>query len=121
MARAVVPDEFALIAKQLQEWCEDDTIELIMTTGGTGLSPRDVTPQATRSIADFEVAGIGELMRSKTVGKSQNATLSRAGAMVRTGTLIINLPGSPKGVSEMFKAVKDVIPHAVEMMRGGGH
>lgn len=121
VARANVPDEFNLIAAQLREWCAVDTIELVLTTGGTGLAPRDVTPQATRAVGDFAVEGIGELMRAKTIGKTKNATLSRAGAVVRDGTLIINFPGSPKGVSEMFGAVKGVLPHAVEMMRGGGH
>lgn len=120
-ARAVVADEHDLIVEQLQNWCATDDIRLILTTGGTGLAPRDVTPQATKSVADYEIAGISEFMRITTTTKTPTAILSRAIAVVSSKTLIINLPGSPKGVHEMLTCISDIIPHAIDMIDGGGH
>ena len=91
---------------------------MILTTGGTGLGPRDVTPEATRAVIDFEVSGITEAMRIQTLSETNFAMLSRAVAGVRNGCLIINFPGSPTGVIQTIKIVADVIPHALEMIRG---
>jgi molybdenum cofactor synthesis domain-containing protein len=93
----------------------------VFTTGGTGLGPRDVTPEATISICEKIVPGLGELMRLKGLEKTPNAILSRSIAGIRKNTLIINLPGSPKAVRECLDIVMHVLPHALKMMRGGGH
>ena len=96
----------------------DDIAELIITTGGTGVSPRDVTPEATLQVVERTIPGIAELMRSKSLEKTPMASLSRACAGIRGRTLIINLPGSPKGAVENLEAVWQVIGHAVDKIRG---
>ena len=113
---AVVPDEKGLIKEKLIAFSKK--VDLVLTTGGTGLSPRDVTPEATREVIDKEISGIAEAMRSAGLGKTKRAMLSRAVAGVRGNTLIINLPGSPKAVREGLEAIMDVIPHAIEKIRG---
>jgi molybdopterin biosynthesis enzyme MoaB len=95
-------------------------VDLILTTGGTGLSPRDVTPEATLEVIDREVPGIAEAMRAASLRKTPRGMLSRAVAGVRGNTLIINLPGSPRAVEENLSAVLEVIPHAVEKLKGSG-
>ncbi len=114
----VIPDDFELIVSTLSEWSDSDIAELILTTGGTGVSPRDVTPEATMQVADRLIPGIGELMRSKSLEKTVMASLSRAVGAIRNQTLIINLPGNPKGAVENLEAVWHVIGHAVEKIRG---
>ena len=114
----VIPDDFTTIAATLQEWADGDLAELILTTGGTGVSPRDVTPEATLQVVERIIPGIGELMRTRSLGKTPMAALSRAIAGIRGRTLIINLPGSPKGAVENLEAVWQVIGHAVEKIRG---
>lgn len=114
----IIPDDFDLIVSTLMEWSDTDVAELILTTGGTGLSPRDVTPEATMRVVDRLIPGIGELMRLKSLEKTPMASLSRAVAGVRRHTLIINLPGSPKGAVENLEAVWPVVGHAVEKIRG---
>lgn len=112
----VIPDEKGLIKEKLIAFSKK--VDLVLTTGGTGLSPRDVTPEATREVIDKEIPGIAEAMRSAGLGKTKRAMLSRAAAGIRGNTLIINLPGSPKAVKEGLEAVMDVIPHAVEKIKG---
>lgn len=114
----VIPDDFGQIVTVLTEWADADTADLILTTGGTGVAPRDVTPEATQQVVERVVPGIGELMRLKSLEKTIMAPLSRAMAGIRGRTLIINLPGSPKGALENLEAVWPVIGHAVEKIRG---
>jgi molybdopterin adenylyltransferase len=112
----IIPDEKGLLKEKLIDYCTK--VDLVLTTGGTGLSPRDITPEATREVVDKEVPGIAEAMRSAGLQKTKRAMLSRAIAGVRRNTLIINLPGSPKAVKEGLEAVMDVIPHAIEKIKG---
>src|SRR5512135_995571 len=112
----VIPDEKELIKQKLIDY--STKVDLIITTGGTGLSPRDVTPDATIEVIDREIPGIAEAMRMEGLKKTDRAMLSRAVAGVRGNTLIINLPGSPKAVKENLGAILDVIPHAVEKIKG---
>ena len=112
----VIPDEKGLIKEKLIDYSKK--VDLVITTGGTGLSPRDVTPEATREVIDREIPGIAETMRSLGLKKTKRAMLSRAVAGVRGNTLIINLPGSPKAVREGLEAIMDVIPHAIEKIKG---
>ncbi len=114
----IVPDESELIAAKLLEWVDGDGLDVIITTGGTGLSPRDVTPEATLSVVDRLVPGFGEAMRAASLTKTPLGMLSRAVAGVRKKTLIINLPGSPKAVRECLEAILPALPHAVETSRG---
>jgi len=114
----IIPDEVDVIASKLAEWSDGGEVDIILTTGGTGLSQRDVTPDATLSIVDKVVPGFGETMRAETFGVAPMAILSRAVAGVRGKCLIINLPGSPKAVKECLEVVLPVIPHAVEIIKG---
>ena len=114
----VVPDEKDVIASKLTEWADEGGVDVILTTGGTGLGPRDVTPEATLSIIDKVVPGLAEAMRADTFNITPTAILSRAVAGVRRQCLIINLPGSPKAVRECLKVILPVIPHAVEIIKG---
>jgi molybdenum cofactor synthesis domain-containing protein len=121
VAKSVVPDEEHLIARELDRFCDEAGSDVVFTTGGTGLGPRDVTPEATSSVCDRLVPGFGELMRAGSLKKTRHAVLSRGIAGIRGSTLIINLPGSPKAVRECLELILDILPHAVEMMHGGGH
>jgi molybdenum cofactor synthesis domain-containing protein len=114
----VVPDEREVIAGRLTEWADGGNVDVILTTGGTGLGPRDVTPEATLSILDKVVPGFAEAMRAKTFEATPFAILSRAVAGIRGRCLIINLPGSAKAVRECLKVVLPAIPHAVEIIKG---
>ena len=114
----IVPDEVDIIAKRLIEWADSGAVDVILTTGGTGLSSRDVTPEATLSVIQKVVPGIAEAMRVETLKNTSFAMLSRAVAGVRGKCLIINLPGSPKAVRECLEVVLPVIPHAVEIIKG---
>jgi molybdopterin adenylyltransferase len=115
----VVPDEQDRIAEAIRRLADERRLDLIFTTGGTGLAPRDVTPQATRSVVDYEVPGIAEAMRAESLKKTPAAMTSRAIAGVRGRTLVVNLPGSPKGVRECLEVILPALPHAVSVMRGG--
>ena len=114
----IVPDEVDIIANKLAEWADEGGVDVIITTGGTGLSQRDVTPEATLSITDKVVPGFAEAMRAKTLEVTPMAMLSRATAGVRGKCLIINLPGSPKAVRECLAIILPAIPHAIEIIKG---
>ena len=117
----IVPDEMNEIVERLAEFSDREGVDLVLTTGGTGLSPRDVTPEATAAACERMAPGFGELMRAEGLKKTPNAILSRAVAGIRENTLIINLPGSAKAVRECLGAILPVLPHAIDMLRGGGH
>lgn len=112
----ILPDERDLIRQKLLEYV--NKVDLILTTGGTGLSPRDVTPEATMDVIEREIPGIAETMRMESLKKTNRAMLSRAVAGVKGQTLIINLPGSPTAVKENLEVILDVIPHAIEKIKG---
>lgn len=114
----VVPDEVERIVAALVELTARADVDLVLTTGGTGLAPRDVTPQATLSTLEYEVPGIGEVMRAESVKVTPAGMLSRGVAGVRQGTLIVNLPGSPKAVREILVAIAPALPHAVSTLKG---
>lgn len=115
---AVLPDEADRIAGRLRDLADRGAADAIFTTGGTGVAPRDVTPEATRAVLDREIPGLGELMRSEGLKSTSFAALSRAVAGIRGRTLIINLPGSPKGALESLGAVVPLVPHMVDLMQG---
>jgi molybdenum cofactor synthesis domain-containing protein len=114
----IVPDERDQIAAKLRAWCDAGDLDLLLTTGGTGLAARDITPEATLDVAERIAPGIAEAMRAEGMRHTPKAMLSRAVAVVRGRTLIINLPGSEKGVRESLAAVLDVLPHAADLLRG---
>jgi len=114
----IVPDEQGLIAEKLAKWADEDDLDLVFTTGGTGLAPRDVTPEATLSVVDRTVPGFAEAMRAESLKKTPMAMLSRAVAGTRGKCLIVNLPGSPKAVRECLEVILPVLPHAAETLSG---
>ncbi len=117
-ARRIIPDEKELIRQTLIELCEADTIDLILTTGGTGVSPRDVTPDATRDVIERDIPGMAEEMRRQSGLVTPHAMISRAIAGIRNQTLIINLPGSPRGARENLNVVLAALNHAIEKIQG---
>ena len=117
-AYAVIPDEREGIAATLKEWADEKGLDLIVTTGGTGLSPRDVTPEATKGVIDFEVDGMAEAMRMASMTKTPHAMLSRAVVGVRGRCLIVNLPGSPRGVRENLETLLPALPHGLAKLKG---
>lgn len=114
----VLPDERALIAQKIRTLADSGVIDLVLTTGGTGVAPRDVTPEATRDVVDRELPGMAEAMRAESLKKTPRAMISRAIAGIRGRTLIVNLPGSPRAVRENLSIVLPAIPHAVEKIQG---
>ena len=115
---AVLPDEKGQIADYLRNTCDSGVVDVLFTSGGTGLAPRDVTPEATLSVIERIVPGIPEAIRAYSMQKTNRAMLSRGAAGVRGRTLIINLPGSPRAVAECMEVVLPVLAHAVETLRG---
>lgn len=113
----VLPDEMVLIRDLLIEWAESGEMDVILTTGGTGFSPRDVTPEATQAVIQRLTPGLAEAMRSASLQITPHAMLSRATAGIRSSTLIINLPGSPRGAIENLAVLVPILPHAVELLR----
>jgi len=114
----ILPDTKSLITDQLTAWADGQACDLIVTCGGTGVSPRDVTPEATRDVVDRELPGFGERMRAASLEKSPHAIVSRAIAGIRAGCLIINLPGSPRAATENLAAVWEAVPHTVAKLQG---
>jgi molybdenum cofactor synthesis domain-containing protein len=116
--RGVIPDERARIAESLAALASSGEYDVVFTSGGTGPALRDVTPEATRDVIEREIPGLGELMRLEGLKSTRRAVLSRSTAGIRGTTLIVNLPGSPKGALESLNAVADLVPHVVELLRG---
>lgn len=114
----VVPDEQAMIRSKLRIMTEDDTVDLVLTTGGTGLAPRDRTPEATLEVVERVIPGLAELMRAVGVQEDPRAALSRAVVGVRRGSLIVNLPGSPRGARTSLVAVIGVLEHTIDQIQG---
>jgi molybdopterin adenylyltransferase len=114
----VVPDDRLTISNQLIRMTEAVGADLILTTGGTGFSPRDITPEATLDVIERQVPGIPEAMRSKSLAITDRAMLSRAVAGIRNKTLIVNLPGSPKAVRECLEVILPILPHAIQILKG---
>ena len=114
----IIPDEEELVKKELIKAVDEMHLDLVFTTGGTGLAKRDVTPDATSEIIEKSVPGINEMIRSESFRKTNRAILSRAISGIRRESLIINLPGSPKGVEESLEIILDVLPHGIEILKG---
>jgi molybdopterin adenylyltransferase len=121
VASAVVADDRNAIEDFLTEICDANTADVVLTTGGTGLGPRDITPEATRAVMDRLVPGFPEMMRSAGGAITQRAWLSRAAAGIRAQTIVINLPGSPSGARESLDVIADLLPHAVAVLHGARH
>jgi molybdopterin adenylyltransferase len=121
VASAVLADDRAAIQKFLEETADSGAADLILTTGGTGLGPRDVTPEATMAAAERLIPGLAEHMRAMGMQKTRRSLLSRGVAVIRRSTIVINLPGSPRGAVESFDAVADLLPHAIDVLHGARH
>jgi molybdopterin adenylyltransferase len=115
--QTILPDEFTLLSQELVEWADSGEIDIILTTGGTGFAPRDIIPEATQAVIERATPGLTEAMRAASLKITPHAMLSRAIAGIRKQTLIINLPGSPKGALENLEAILSVLPHAVQLLR----
>ena len=115
-ATAIIPDEYQMIVDQLTTWADQGDIQVILTTGGTGFSPRDITPEATEAVIDRRTPGLAEAMRAGSLKITPHAMLSRSAAGIKKNTLIINLPGSPKAALENFRIIAPVLPHALQLL-----
>lgn len=118
VAEEIVPDEKERIEEVLKRWADELDLELILTTGGTGFTPRDVTPEATRAVIEKEAPGLAEAMRAASLQKTPHAMLSRAVAGIRGRTLIVNLPGSPRAARENLEVILPALPHGLDLLRG---
>jgi molybdenum cofactor synthesis domain-containing protein len=114
--QAILPDDESAIRATLIEWTDSGEVDVILTTGGTGFSPRDITPEATRAVIERDAPGLAEAMRTESLKKTPHAMLSRAVAGIRGRVLIVNLPGSPKGALENLQTILPVLPHAVQLL-----
>jgi molybdopterin adenylyltransferase len=121
LAREIVPDDLEPLSERLRHFAARADVNLIMTTGGTGVAPRDNTPEATRAVIEKEVPGLAEAMRSRTLKDTPMAMISRGLCGIRSNTLIVNLPGSPAGVRECFAVIRPVLDHAIALLAGGPH
>ena len=115
---AILPDDAGELHRRLEGWSDAGDCDAIFTTGGTGLGPRDVTPEVTRTLAEREVPGLAELMRAEGLRKTRRAALSRGVVAVRKGKLIVNLPGSPDGARESLASLIELLPHAIDVLQG---
>ena len=115
--QSLLPDDDSVIRQSLISWADSGEMDVILTTGGTGFSPRDVTPEATRAVIDREAPGLAEAMRAASLKVTPHAMLSRIVVGIRKKTLIVNLPGSPKGAVENLQVITPVLPHAVQLLR----
>ena len=121
VATEILPDDLEPLAGKLRTYADRPDVHLIVTTGGTGVAPRDNTPEATRSVIEREAPGLAEAMRMETLRHTPTAMLSRGVCGIRSGALIINLPGSPAGVRDCFAVIKPVLPHAIALLAGWPH
>jgi molybdopterin adenylyltransferase len=121
LSRHVVSDDEEPLRMLMASLADRDELDVILTAGGTGLGPRDSTPEATSAVCSKLVPGLGEVMRQAGRESNERAALSRSAAGVRGSTLIVNLPGSPRGAVESLQAIAELLPHAIEILRGGGH
>jgi len=114
--QAILPDDESAIRSALIEWADSGEMDIILTTGGTGFAPRDITPEATRSVIQRDAPGLAETMRADSLKKTPHAMLSRAVAGIRARALIVNLPGSPKGAVENLQTILPILPHAIQLL-----
>ena len=121
VATEIVPDDLDPLADKLRQYADRADVNLVMTTGGTGVAPRDNTPEATLAVIEREAPGLAEAMRIETLRQTPMAMISRGVCGIRSGALIINLPGSPAGVRESFAVIKPVLPHAIALLAGKLH
>jgi len=116
LKQLILPDDESALRQTLAEWADSDDLDVILTTGSTGFAPRDIAPEATRAVIQKEAPGLAELMRAESLKKTKHAALSRAAAGIRKRTIIVNLPGSPKGAVENLQFIFPVLPHAVQLL-----
>ncbi len=121
LAAVIVPDDEEPLRAKLRAFADRAEVNLVVTTGGTGLGPRDHTPEATRAVIEREAPGLAEAMRAETLRQTPAAMLSRGVCGTRSGALLVNLPGSPRGVRECFAVIRPVLAHALSQLAGGGH
>jgi molybdopterin adenylyltransferase len=114
----ILPDDLNAIQQRLEALTDAEDCDVVVTSGGTGVGPRDVTPEATRAVIEKEIPGLAELMRAEGIKKTRRAALSRGIVGVRKGKLIVNLPGSPRGARESIECILDLLPHAVDLIKG---
>jgi molybdopterin adenylyltransferase len=118
VGREVIPDDLELVAERLRHWADEERCQIVLTTGGTGFTPTDLTPEATRLVIEREAPGIPEAMRAASRPHTKHWMLSRAVAGIRGSTLIVNFPGSPKSITEAGEAIAEALPHALKLIQG---